>query len=280
MFSPEDIVLSYLEECELKNYFVPVQLGAPDMAKHFFLFIKKYPISNINYKTLIKKDKNKYKQTKNISGSYLAGLIEGDGYINISNNRVILGITFNIKDLPLAKYLLGNIGQGSIVKRQGNSVELRFHSKSTLLYIINLINGEFKTPKIVMLHKLIDFCNKNYSLSLENKPINTDLIGSNSWLSGFIDADGSFYIRHSPSSINCFFYLEQRMNYSVNNESYGPLFNNIISFLNAKLGIRKRSHSDNSYYIIRVENRVSCFSLIDYLEKYPLQSSKRLDYIN
>ena len=125
-----------------------------------------------------------------------------------------------------------------------------------------------------MLHKLIDFCNKNYSLSLENKPINTDLIGSNSWLSGFIDADGSFYIRHSPSSINCFFYLEQRMNYSVNNESYGPLFNNIISFLNAKLGIRKRSHSDNSYYIIRVENRVSCFSLIDYLEKYPLQGSK------
>ena len=129
------------------NYFVPVQLGAPDMAKHFFLFIKKYPISNINYKTLIKKDKNKYKQTKNISGSYLAGLIEGDGYINISNNRVILGITFNIKDLPLTKYLLGNIGQGSIVKRQGNSVELRFHSKSTLLYIINLIKKTKKKEK-------------------------------------------------------------------------------------------------------------------------------------
>ena len=115
--------------------------------------------SNINYKTLIKNEN--YKDHVNISGSYLAGLIEGDGYITITNNRVILGITFNLKDLPLARFLLANLGQGSIVKRSGNSVELRFHAKSTLLTIINLINGEFKTPKIVMLHKLIDFCNLN-----------------------------------------------------------------------------------------------------------------------
>jgi hypothetical protein len=36
-------------------------------------------------------------------GSYLAGLLEGDGYLSITNeNRVIIGITFNSKDTPLA----------------------------------------------------------------------------------------------------------------------------------------------------------------------------------
>jgi len=260
------------------NYFLPVQVGAPDMADKSLLQTSSILKSNTNYKTLIKNEK--YKHRVNIPGSYLAGLIEGDGYINISNNRVILGITFNLKDLPLAQFLLANLGQGSIVKRSENSVELRFHAKSTLLTIINLINGEFKTPKIVMLHKLIDFCNLKYSLSLEKKPLNTENLNSNHWLSGFIEAEGGFYIRHSPSSINCFFYLEQRMIYPTNNESYGPLFENIVNYLKAKLGIRKRLHSNNSYYIIRVENRLSCLSLIEYLDKYPLLSSKHLDFVN
>lgn len=258
------------------NYFLPVQVGAPDMANLNFFHTSNKHKSNINYKTLIKNEN--YKDHVNISGSYLAGLIEGDGYITITNNRVILGITFNLKDLPLARFLLANLGQGSIVKRSGNSVELRFHAKSTLLTIINLINGEFKTPKIVMLHKLIDFCNLKYSLSIEKKPLNTNNLNSNYWLSGFIDADGGFYIRYSPSSINCFFYLEQRLIYPTNDGSYGPLFENIVNYLNAKLGIRKRRHS--SYYIIRVENRLSGLSLIEYLDKYPLKSSKYLDYMN
>jgi hypothetical protein len=88
---------------------------------------------------------------------YLAGLIEGDGYISITNiNRIILGITFNLKDKPLVEKLLKTLGTGSIVKRKSNSIELRFSSKKTLYKIIHLINGKFRTPKIDQLYKLID----------------------------------------------------------------------------------------------------------------------------
>lgn len=90
-------------------------------------------------------------------GNYLAGLIEGDGYISITNeDRVILGITFNIKDKPLANKLLEYIGKGSIVSRKNNSIELRFSALISLKTIVNLINGKFRTPKIEQLHKLID----------------------------------------------------------------------------------------------------------------------------
>lgn len=43
-------------------------------------------------------------------GNYLAGLIEGDGYITITNqDRVILGISFNLKDKALAEKLYSSI---------------------------------------------------------------------------------------------------------------------------------------------------------------------------
>jgi LAGLIDADG endonuclease len=81
-------------------------------------------------------------------GFYLAGLIEGDDYISITKeNRVILGIVFNIKDQPLAEKILNCLGKGSIVKRKSNSIELRFSEKKTILRIVTLINGKFRTPK-------------------------------------------------------------------------------------------------------------------------------------
>lgn len=97
--------------------------------------------------------------------SYLAGLIEGDGYLSITNkNSVIIGITFNSKDRPLAEKLLELIGKGTIVERQTNSVELRFSSKDSIIKIVNLINGKFRTPKISQLHLLIDWLNNKHDI--------------------------------------------------------------------------------------------------------------------
>jgi LAGLIDADG endonuclease len=211
---------------------------------------------------------------------YLAGLLEGDGYITITNiNRVILGITFNLKDKPLAVKLLNNLGKGSIVKRKSNSIELRFSSKKTLCKIIHLINGKFRTPKIEQLYKLIDWMNKNHSMGIKKLPLNENPILNDSWLSGFIDADGNFYIRNSLKQIICKFSLEQRMIYPKTGENYNFLLNKFCLALNVKLNIRIRENKKNSYYIIRVENQKSIKLLIEYLNIYPLLSSKHLDFL-
>jgi LAGLIDADG endonuclease len=96
---------------------------------------KEYKILNLslmNIKNLLLKNYSINKQIKNndlILSYYLAGLIEGDGYISINNkNKVILGITFNVKDLYLAEKLLNYFEQGFIVKRKTNCIELRFTS--------------------------------------------------------------------------------------------------------------------------------------------------------
>ena len=110
------------------------------------------------------------------------------------------------------------------------------------------------------------------------QPVDNSYLDNNAWLSGFIDADGGFYIRHSLNQINCKFGLEQRMIYPKTLESYYNILSQIALLLNVKLSIRNRQNIRKSYYIIRVENKNSINILIQYLNKFPLLSSKYLDF--
>ena len=219
-------------------------------------------------------------------GYYLAGLYEGDGYISINNrNKVIFGITFNIKDKPLSQMILNRIGVGHICKRKTNSVELRFTSKSSLCKIVSLMNGKLRTPKIDQFYLLIDWMNKNYFNNDINKkivklPLDISSLMNNSWLSGFIDADGNFYIRCSLKQIICKFNLEQRMIYPKTMKKYDDILNKICSAFNVRLSTRNRINYKNSYYIIKIEKQASIKLLITYLDNYSLLSSKYLDYLD
>lgn len=216
---------------------------------------------------------------KNTAGYYLAGLIEGDGYISIiKNNRLLIGITFHIWDKPLALKMISMIGHGYIVKRPGNSIELRFTSKSAILSIINLINGKFRTPKIDQLYKAIRFVNLKYNINIKDLGLDSSGINCNAWLAGFIDANGKFYIRFSKSSKMCKFTLEQRMIYPPTLESFHSILSDICLFLQVNLNVRKRVKA--SYFTITVYNQKSLSILIDYLKEYPLYTHKHLDYIS
>lgn len=282
------------------NFFLPLHSGAADMAKlgkkylNGLIFKSQLIKNNLSFNTIQVNQNFNINQLKgslgnfdlnNSMGSYLAGLIEGDGYISINNqNKIILGITFNIKDKPLANKLLNYIGNGTIVNRKSNSLELRFSSKDSLYKIIQLINGKFRTPKIKQLYNLIDWMNKNHIQfkfkNIDKLPIDNSSLISNNWLAGFIDADGHFYIRFSLKHIICKFSLEQRMIYPKTNESYLDILEKISFCFNIKLAIRNRINYKNNYYIIRIENQNSTKLLMNYLDNYFLLSSKYLDYLD
>jgi LAGLIDADG endonuclease len=261
------------------NYILPIQCGAVDMAKEY----KILNLSLINKNKLLFKNYSINIQVKNknlILSYYLAGLIEGDGYISINNkNKVILGITFNIKDLYLAEKFKSFFGQGFIVKRKSNSIELRFTSVKVLKKIIDYVNGKFRTPKVDQLYKLIDWMNKNHSMNISKLSVDKSPLFNNSWLAGFIDADGHFYIRYSLKQLQCKFSLEQRMIYPKTKESFKPILDQICLFLNVNLIIRNRLNYKNSYYIIKIENQNSIQILINYLNNNLLLSSKYLDFL-
>lgn len=89
-------------------------------------------------------------QRVNDKGSYLAGLIEGDGSICVPENKrdkngklkhAHVEIVFDIKDLVLATYLKSQIG-GYMVKKE-TSCRLTIKKAESLYILINLINGFF-----------------------------------------------------------------------------------------------------------------------------------------
>jgi hypothetical protein len=66
-------------------------------------------------------------------------------------------ITFHIKDAPLANKLLNLLQYGHIAYRpKDNACVLTISEVRGLVKIINLINGELRTPKINQVYLLID----------------------------------------------------------------------------------------------------------------------------
>lgn len=139
--------------------------------------------------------------------------------------------------------------------------------------------------KIHQLHSLIDWLNKNHSAQLEKLSLNKDNLEKSSWLSGFVDSDGSFSVQYTKtengakkSKISCRLRIEQRMLDPITNESYYDILNQICLFLNCNLSTKTQKSTNNTYYTLTASSKVSLVILIKYFNNYPLFSSKYLDY--
>jgi hypothetical protein len=119
---------------------------------------------NDNSKSLLENDE--------LLGYYLAGLIEGDGYIG----KREITISIHIKDIQNAYYLKKRIGYGEIKKysHTNNAVRLSFYTKEARLAVFKLING-----KLLGKYKHNQLINQKYDLEFNNtiKPLaNFDLL--------------------------------------------------------------------------------------------------------
>ena len=262
------------------NFLLPLLVGGPDMAKWKYHLVRRYIFNSETAKEI--KNKN----------SYLAGLFEGDGHIWIpSENKKKkhnprFCITFGLKNEPLAKKLLDIIGYGHIrFKPQNNACVLTVSPIKGLKKIIEYINGELRTPKIIQLYNLIDWINKNHNSNFNKLPLKESNMNNDSWLAGFIDADGSFSIQHTKlenkakkRKISCRLRIEQRMYEPITNNSYKEVLTQIAIFLGCNLLTRKQKSTGNTYFTLTASNRKSLSFILIYFESFPLYSSKYLDY--
>lgn len=311
---------------------MPALVGGFGNFKFTFLFnilsySKKILFLNKNKNKILKLNKNYCnKNTKdentNIEilksqiGSYLAGLIEGDGTLSVHNpnsntkkyNPKII-IVFKIADLPLANYLQNITKCGQVlIKPERGYVLWQIQDIISIFTIAYLINGFMRTPKIEALNRTIDWLN-NYIINnnnnllpktklilnkisiLENKPLDSSPIDSNAWLSGFTDADGNFSINihkrtnKNSTRVQLTYRLEINQNYHKsdsegNKISFFPIISKIGLYLGVTVYSRSRIINDKIYYsfIVVSYNKLSNSKICDYFNKYPLLSSKYLDY--
>jgi len=251
-------------------------------------------------------------------GPYLAGLIEGDGTIcvqNLNNSRSTNKLTpkfiilFKKADLPLAKYLQNITKCGHVlIKPERGYVLWQIQDIVSIFTIVYIINGYFRTPQIEALNRTIDWLNNYINNNINNllpstkliltqisileyKPLDSSSIDSNAWLSGFTDADGNFSINihkrtnKNSTRVQLYYRLEINQNYHKldtegNKLSFFPIMSKIGLYLGVTVYSRSRIIKDNIYYsfIVVSQNKLSNSKVCDYFNKYPLLSSKFLDY--
>jgi hypothetical protein len=224
--------------------------------------------------------------------SYLAGLIEGDGTIIVPKTErspkgklyyPSIQIVFDLRDLPLGLIIQQKLSHGSISRKKGvNAYVLTINNYEGIILVVNIINGYMRTPKINALYKLIDFLNIKFDLSIEKKIKDKSNIKDNSWLAGFIDADGHFSVRTTTVSkypkMECKFEVSQRQidHNNENNYEYLSLIADLLSTAVKEV----RGDKPNPEYRVRTTSLNGNLILVDYLESYPLFSSKYLNYID
>ena len=237
--------------------------------------------NNLNYKDL-----SNFKLS-----SYLAGLIEGDGIIIVpKTERSVKGkinypsiqIIFHLKDLPLALMIQKELKFGSISRKKGvNAYIYSINNLEGLLKLTSLINGNMRTPKIYALNNLIDWLNIKFKgINIPKNLINISPLDSNAWLSGFIEADGHFFVRTTStikySKVECKFELSQRQ---IDHNG-----NNNLNFLEiiAKFLLSSvksiRIDKPKPEYRVRTTSLNGNLILENYLNLFPLFGSKYLDY--
>lgn len=222
---------------------------------------------------------------------YIAGLFEGDGHILIPLSNIkkrILPrwhITAHIKDRPCLEHLLGLFGHGFIrEKKHENAVVWTIGNREGLFKLIDWLNGKLYTPKVDNFNKLIDWLNENEGANIIKLPL-IDPTLNNSWFSGFVDADGCFFIRatfNSKNSSNKKERFSARMSIdqriiSSNGVSYGPIMNLIKETFKCKLSTVQKANG-NSYFHLVADTIESFNLIINYFTDHPLLSSKYLDY--
>lgn len=223
---------------------------------------------------------------------YLAGLWEGDGHIWIpktthspSGKRYTphFTITFDIRDYPLCLALQKIIGGVVVKKKDQNACTLTVPSKPGLIFIVSIISGKLRTPKNKVFNDLIHWMNVNWDMNIPMSVLDTSDILSNAWLSGFIDADGSFDINirlkpiHKKNRVEARFRIEQSINHKITNLSFDTVMLAIANAFHAKCNISKHNN-DIHYYIVSTSSKIQVNAIINYIDAFPLFSSKRMNY--
>ena len=144
-----------------------------------------------------------YERKENLA-HYLAGLIEGDGSLNVpkiikdsSGKKRVAGIEIigNLKDKPAYEFLNTKFGGNVYLTKGTKTVRWMIKDLKSVINVVNNINGKLRTPKIIRFHNMIDFLNLYYGTNFSKLPLDNSPLSENAWLTGFIDSDGCFSIK-------------------------------------------------------------------------------------
>lgn len=207
---------------------------------------------------------NTKKSKKNINSKIqfnymLAGLIDGYGYLGISNKKyTCCEITVGYSELSLLQLVKKNIGGTINLRNKVKVYRWRLYRKQSMCVLVESINGKClsASKKLRLLHICEILKIPFNSRSFFN--INTY------WLTGFFEAEGYFNV--NSSTLQC----------SITVTRKNPeLLENMKSFLGGYV------YYDKSWngYIYSCTDKISLQKWFTYFSQFPLKSRKNIDLV-
>ncbi len=264
--------------------------GKPNLIEFWENSICFYDIRSFYYfsSTSCKDEFQLDQKSRNQLGSYLAGLIEGDGsFMTRYPKYGSIQIVFHSDDQPLANLLQLYLGGTFIYDKGGHYSVWRVCKITDVLRIVSLVNGKLRTSKIRAFEELINYFNLKYSMNLIALPIDNSPIAENCWLAGFSDADANFDINIScrkngkKARIAISYNLEQSTKETIN-------LDNICYIIAKYFGVHlylashtlKKTNKTYINYNVRAYSLNSHKIVCEYFDKHTLFSSKYLNYLD
>nr|YP_203339.1 orf360 [Zancudomyces culisetae]AAW49506.1 orf360 [Zancudomyces culisetae] len=197
---------------------------------------------------------------------WLIGFTEGDGSFIKSKNRLYFVLTQ--KEIKILYYIKSLLGFGKV-------------------YIYNGIGRYVVTKKehIDILKKLffnnlvLNKCKERFKIwnneQIENNSIESSLLTlNNGWLSGFIDAEGCFNVNITKNDKYITGY-RVRLRFMIDQKDESEVLKKIQILLgNGRVSKRSKTTTER----LTLDTFISFPKLIDYLEKYPLKTKKRITF--
>ena len=143
--------------------------------------------------------KNKSEHKSKINQQFLEwfiGFTEGDGSFVISKNKVYFDITQNLQDIQVLYYIKKELGFGKVIIRNEphrNVGVFYVTSENNFYKLITIFNGNLcSNYKKEQFKQWLSVFNTQYNRNVELTQSVVKPSLNTAWLSGFIDAEGSF----------------------------------------------------------------------------------------
>lgn len=207
-------------------------------------------------------------RAKFIDWFWLCGFIQGDGSFVIRKTRTefIIYISQSIEDLRVLHLIKDFLKVGNIrLQSKKKMAHWYVQKQEDIIYVLKNLKGCFFSSK---LDKYYLFLNK---FELNVKCLDNFLSFSNSWLIGFIEADGSFYASFCKNKKMRLGYQLQLRFAITQKDLY--VIKPIASLFNKKVKYNKKGF----YYFI-ITDMKNLEKLINYVDNYKFFSKKALSY--
>jgi LAGLIDADG endonuclease len=226
--------------------------------------------------------KPKHKLTVDINFlTWFIGFIEGDGSFIVSHHKVYFDLTQDLKDINLLYKIKQTLGFGSILTRTDKHRNVGVYyitGKDNFIRLVNLFNGNLiSNYKKNQFKTWLEVFNKQYNQQIQYIESNIEPTFNNSWLSGFIDAEGCFaarvkYCHTSKSGKNLF------IDFSISQKQPHVLIL-IRNLFNIKTQTNLRYDPSWNGYCFFLSNKKLLIYLVKYLKNYPLKTKKHIDFL-